>query len=68
LRRFVIAPPPLLLELPLSPVPLLCAQEPDANAIVARTIAIIEIHFAIFIVLFEQAVLPPRTRDSTLQE
>jgi hypothetical protein len=36
-------------ELSLPPVPLLCAQEVDANAIVATTIAIITIDFSIFV-------------------
>jgi hypothetical protein len=52
-------------ELSLPPVPL-CAQEADANAIIAATVAIIARHFAIFTSL-EHAVLPPRICDSALQ-
>jgi hypothetical protein len=44
-------------ELSLPPVPLPCAQEADANAIVAATIAIITIDFSI-LASHEQAVLP----------
>jgi hypothetical protein len=54
-------------ELSPPPVPLLCAQEADANTIVAATIAIIAIHFAIFTSLLSRPFCHPRIRDTALQ-
>jgi hypothetical protein len=54
-------------ELSPPPVPLLCAQEVDANTIVATTIAIIAIHFAIFTSLLSGPFSHLRIRDSAPQ-